>query len=230
MRIRKVLFTLGLVLLLAGCGPEDFLNPLFTKQDLVSDPLLPGTWEQKGDDRVLVLEFQPAPGGCYTLNAVSLPRDTGKPDEEGKPFHMKANACLVQLGQTRFLDIQPTKVPVEATSETFHLNLSAASGNESPFSPAVLYLEGGLFATLVPAGKSNRSSSSPEYELRLTLAHWIFKIYVDQATLRLSYFEPPGEVRTLRTGDLQKLALQYTDDSEVFSTLDDWQRRTGGSR
>lgn len=50
MRIPKVLITLGLVLLFAGCGAEDFLNPLYTKKDLVPDPLLAGTWEQKQDD------------------------------------------------------------------------------------------------------------------------------------------------------------------------------------
>jgi hypothetical protein len=49
MRITKMLFTLGLVLLLMGCGPEDFLNPLYTTKDLVSDPLLPGVWEQEQD-------------------------------------------------------------------------------------------------------------------------------------------------------------------------------------
>jgi hypothetical protein len=226
----KMLFTLGLVLLTAGCGPEDFLNPLYTTKDLVSDSLLAGTWEQKDDDGTLILEFQPVQGDCYTLNVASLPRDTGKRDEQGKPFYMEANACLVQLGQTRFLDFQPTEVPVEATTETFHLSLTPGSGNESSFSPVVLHTNESLFVTLALAQGGDKKDTQPEYELRITPAHWIFRIYVDQATLRLSYFEPPGDVRTLSTADLQKLVLQHADDTDFFSSGDEWQRKTGGSR
>jgi hypothetical protein len=231
MRITKMLFTLGLVLLLAGCGPEDFLNPLYTENDLlVSDPLLPGTWERKDDDGTMVLEFQSNRGGCYTLNYSLLPQDAGNSKEQKKPFYATFDACLVELGQTLFLDLQPDEILVQETTETFQLTFPPHPGDESPYSPVVLHIDYGFFVTLAPARGSGSSDTQSEYELRLTLPHWIFRIWIDATTLRLRYFQPQGDVENLSTENLQKLVLQYADDSEVFSSLGEWQRKDGGSR
>lgn len=135
----------------------------------------------------------------------------------------------MELGQARFLDFEPEHVEVESTAEEFHLVLPPPSGDESPFSPAVLHIHDGLFATLARA-EGGTTDPQSAHELRLTPAHWIFKIYVGQTTLRLNYFEPPGDVRTPSTGDLQRLALHYADDTSVFSSLSEWRRQTGGSQ
>jgi hypothetical protein len=230
MRITKMLFTLGMVLLLAGCGPEDFLNPLYTKNDLVSDPLLLGTWEQKDEDRTTVLEFQTTQDGCYTLKYSALPKDTDKPGEQEQFNYMKFDACLVQLGQTLFLDLQPTEIPVRATTETFQLSPSPHSGSDSPFTPAVFHTDDGLFVYLVPTQGDGTSETQPEFELRLSPPHWIFRIWIGQTALRLSYLEPEGDVRMLSTESLQKLVLQHADDTDFFSSGDEWQRKIGGPR
>lgn len=228
MRNTKMLFTLGLVLLLAGCGPEDFLNPLYTRNDLVTDPLLTGAWEKKGDGGTSVLEFEPGQSGCYTLNTAWFTKDTGKPDQQEKPVYGELNACLVQLGQTRFLDVQSVKVELRSTTKEFQLALSSHPGNGRSFEPAVLHMDEGFFATLAPVGGSDRSGETqPKYELRLTPAHWILRIWVDQTTLRLSDFEPPDDVGTLSTDELQKLVLRYADDAEVFSSDGEWHRKAG---
>lgn len=228
----RILLLLGLVVLLAGCGPEDFLNPLYTRKDLVSDPLLVGSWEFKDEEGTMILHFQPAGDGCYMLTITGLLADNrdgnagGQPDSQRREF----TACLTQLGQTVFLDLQPREMPLRPTTETFHLTDPRQFAGENPFSPAVFHADDGFFITLAPKPDDGAVVSSREYELRLTPAHWIFRIWIEQTTLRLSDFEPHGDVATLSTEELQKLALKYADDSSVFSSAGEWQRRTGDSQ
>jgi hypothetical protein len=228
----SIVLLLGLVLPLAGCGPEDFLNPLYTDKDLVLDPFLAGRWVQKGDDGTVILDFQPAQNGCYALIYTGLPSDNSKADAGGDrdPRRMKFDACLTQLGQTLFLDLQPEEIPVGATAERLQLALSHDLREGNLFSPAVFHTNDGLFITLTPKRDGDASAAAPEYELRLSPAHWIFRIWTGESTLRLSDFEPPGDAATLSTQELQKLALQYADDSDAFSSPGEWQRRNGDSR
>lgn len=232
LRKARMLLVLRLGLLVAACGPEDFLNPPYTKKDLVFDPLLPGLWEQKGDSGTLLLEFKPTEGRCYVLSVKPVPNDAGDPaDEDEQPFNKKFDACLVGLGRTLFLDVQARELLVKTETEVFHLNLNRYSSNENPFTPAIFHTPEGLFVTLAPArGTDGTTEESSKYQLQLSPPHWFFRIWINHATLRLSDFEPSGDAATLSTEDLQRLALQSADDPQTFSDDGEWQRKDGGVR
>lgn len=233
LRRAGMVFVVGLVFLFVACGPADFLNPLYVENHLASDPILPGVWEAKRDKGRMLLEFRPAKGGCYALTLIALPEDKGDPDagEDGEPNHMGFDACLVQLGHRRFLDLQPAQIPVEAVTERFHLNPSPRSSSESLFRPDIFHTSDGLFITFAPVRPSDPYDTQPEYEVRLTPAHWIFKFWVDQTTLRLIYLDPPEDIATLRTKDLQRVVIQHADDPDFFSSGDslEFERQNGGS-
>lgn len=235
MPVIKMALILALVFLPPSCGPTDFLNPLYTKKDLVSDPLLPGTWEGKGNDETELLELSPAEGGCYALTLRAVREDTGdsRPGEDAELDHMDFDACLVQLGQTRFLDTEPNEIAVQAVTETFKLSASPRSSGGSPFRPNIFHISDGLFVTLAPARAQDGEDARSEYELRLTPAHWIFRIWINHETLRLSDFAPArDDLATRSTRELQRLVIQHADDPDFFSSDDslEFQRQNGGSR
>lgn len=228
MPITKMVLILVLALLPPSCGPTDFLNPLYTKKDLVFDPLLPGIWEAKGDGETDFLNIQRSANGCYALKFTVLRNDSE--DSEG-PKHIDFDACLVQLGQTRFLDTEPNEIPVRPTVEKFHLRPPPDSRSESPFRPNVFHHAGdGLFISLAPARGQDGEVSQSEYELRLTPAHWIFRIWFNQSTLRLSDFEADDDLATLSTKELQRLVIKHADDPAFFSSDDslEFHRQNGG--
>jgi len=116
---RVILYCLaGLV---AGCGPILSLNPLFTKDSLVFDEGLLGTWIGDSNDMKISLEFtrveedslgdvpkelQGESKRAYRLNLY----------EEGKRKGVLL-ACLVKLGDRRFLDIFPDQYPSGESDE-----------------------------------------------------------------------------------------------------------------
>jgi hypothetical protein len=239
MRITRILATLGMVLLVASCEPKDFLNPLYTTKDLVLDPLLTGAWEQKEEDRSIVLDFHPAAGGCYVLTYTELGSKATNPQKQERTLFMKYDACLVQLGQGRFLDARPWLVEAKETAWTFNLPALPNPGGESATSSSYFHLgptdlqgvPAGLFITLTPAGINNTTTeSNRKHKLHLTPAHWIFRVWFNQTKLRLSDFEPPGDVGTISTEDLQKLVLKYADDTQVFTSFGELNRMAGGSQ
>lgn len=236
----------GLLALPVFCSAQqEFLNPLYKQQDLTTDRLLPGTWEMKTEDSpfgnwTIVLKFQPGKTGCYDLNF-----KLEEPDIADRNLHkktdamaMKLYACLVKLGQMVFLDVQPKTFPVGATTETFHLAPSDGRNHKNPFSPSVFEIEGrggdtgpvGLFVTLAPVPRQDSPGAQPEYELRITPAHWIPRIWISESTLRLSDFDPDGDVAMLSTRELQRLVLKDTEESEGFKEAGEFKRKNGGSR
>lgn len=232
----------GLLALPAVCvAQQEFLNPLYTQNELTTDRLLPGIWVKKLDDVAIVLEFKLGKTNCYDLNVKVVLKDSSDhgPYEDTQAVLMNANACLVKLGQMVFLDVQSKRVPVGATTETFHLDQSSGFVHKSSFLPALFHLESGadgdfdgpgLFLTLAPVRQKDAGGRQPKFELRLIPAHWIFRIWIDDKKLQLRDFDPKGEVATLSTRDLQRVVLKHADDSDVFKDGDDLQFQNGGSR
>ena len=236
------IFCLSVLLALpAVClAQQEFLNPLYTQQDLTTHRLLPGIWEAKVDGFRIIehLVFRTAEDGCYNLTLKVLSRDADDAETEkvGLPLSMKFKVCLVRLGQMVFLDVQAKTVPVAATAEVFHLASSPGSDHENPFSPGLFHLDGrfedggvlGLFVTLEPVRGQHSPGDQPEYELRLTPAHSISRVWISEDALRLSEFAPDGDVTTLSTLELQKLVLKYADDAAGFDKADEFKRKDGG--
>lgn len=237
----------GLLALPAICNAQqEFLNPLYTQQDLTTDRLLDGVWEDVDSlfgvrlSWRIIPKFQPGKTGCYDLSLIGVvpaPTDLDL-QEAAVAVPMNFNACLVKLGQMVFLDLQPEAVPVPATTETFHLAQPTGPNHKNPFSPSVLQIEGrlgdqdlsGLFVTLAPVPGQDGPSAQPEYELRITPAHWISRIWISERTLKLSDFDPDGDVATLSTRELQKLVLKDAEEAEGFKNGEEFKRKDGGSQ
>jgi len=92
--MKKVMKTisLGLLLLLAGCIPS--LHPLYTEDDLVTDPLLVGVWADK--DGKITWTFTENGENAYTLDYA---------DEDGQNGQFAVH--LLKLGDRQFLDLYP---------------------------------------------------------------------------------------------------------------------------
>ena len=95
MKIRKLFAWAGLALCLPACIPS--LNPFYTDKDLVFDPRLVGTWEEKGKaQEPQTWRFEKAGDNAYKLTVAE------KPGKEGE-----FTAHLFKLKQDYFLDLLP---------------------------------------------------------------------------------------------------------------------------
>jgi hypothetical protein len=91
-------FILATVIFVTSCVPS--LNPLYTEADLITDPALIGTWEDKEN------------GETWTFsNSEKLKYSLVHVDSDGR--RGEYDARLVKVGEKRFLDI----VPVRSTAQ-----------------------------------------------------------------------------------------------------------------
>jgi hypothetical protein len=117
MKTKRALFYC-LVALLAGCGPVFSLHPLFTKENLVFDEKLLGTWvdDPNESDNTwqfarldeaaagnLADEFREDFGKFYRLNVTSK--------RNNEVHRGSLVACLVKLEDRMFLDVFPDQFP-----------------------------------------------------------------------------------------------------------------------
>ncbi len=114
MKTKKLAFYC-LAALLAGCVPIVSLHPLFTKEDIVFEEKLLGTWVEDFNDPEVTWEFARL-GDVPAEGLLSPWRDElGKfyrlnlTDKEGRKGSLVA--VLVKLGDRRFLDVFPDKFP-----------------------------------------------------------------------------------------------------------------------
>jgi hypothetical protein len=93
-----------LPLLLGGCVPILSLHPLYTKEDVVLEKKLPGTWVDDANSPETTWEFTriDEPENAYRLIFT---------DEEGKKGSFVAH--LLKLEGKLFLDIYPSELPWE---------------------------------------------------------------------------------------------------------------------
>jgi len=111
MKKRNLIATLGAAALLCSCIPS--VNPFYTARDVVFDPRLPGTWQEKDQpDHPEVWQFESATNKMYRLTV------TEKEDKQGK-----FDAHLFKLRQEYFLDL----IPSDCDYATNQADLVAAS-------------------------------------------------------------------------------------------------------
>lgn len=242
MRLTKILVTMGMILLLAGCEPQESLNPLFTDKDVVFDPALVGTWitkeweSTKEDKDMLNLMFQKSgDAAAYTLI------ETGKDD--GNQVQIKYKAHLLQLREFLFLDLTQEEPAVSELAQNSYKLKLIQSRSESRFEPHLLKLGELVYLELVP----QESGEDGDFDLRVIQAHWFFRIWIDGDVLRLSEFDDgwfekiidegrididhervsgKGEtVLTASTEALQTFVLDHVEDEGAFEDLGEWHRQ-----
>jgi hypothetical protein len=91
---KTILPAIAAVALLCSCVPS--VNPFYTAKDVVTDPRLPGVWQEAGKDKPEVWKFENAETNAYKLTVT----------EEGDKTGV-FTAHLFKLGEEHFLDLMP---------------------------------------------------------------------------------------------------------------------------
>ncbi|MBN1506309.1 MAG: hypothetical protein JW955_05660 [Sedimentisphaerales bacterium] len=194
-----------LVGLAAGCVPIVSLHPLFTKETIVFEEKLLGTWVGDANDTGTVWEF----ARFDESSAESLPKEL-KDDfkrfyrltmTDGEDHKGSLAACLVKLGNRSFLDIFPDRYP----------------SGESDIEKVKLLYNAFFF---LPSHTFVRVDSIGDDALKLHLTD-------DGEFLKLMDAEPKAvectgteerPILTASTKELQAFVTKYADDKRLFPT------------
>jgi len=206
MRNAKLLIPLLLVLLTTGCAPVDWLNPCFNDENLVLDPALVGTWN--GQDGNSVLRFRVAGDKAYELVDTEIQADNTEPEQS------KYEAHLVRLGPYLFLDLLPQAPQIRPGAYTLPL---ASSADGTPSQPHFVKVGDGLFANLVQGPEVSEAGQEPgSYEVRLSQAHWVFRVWVDGNKLRFTDLSEDWFKEAVDRGSVQ-IGFDRIDDTLVIT-------------
>ena len=202
MRTKKILFYC-LAALMGGCVPIMSLRPLFTSEDLVFDEKLLGTWVQDVND--------PNDAWRFTrLDEASTGRLADRIEGEiDKAYRLDITddgahkgslvACLVKLGDRRFLDIFADKLPSGETD---------AEKAKLPFN-TFFFLPTHTFIKVDAIGD--------ELKLRLTddeKFQELLEAHPDAVKHEMNDDLP---VLTASTKELQAFVTKYADDERLFT-------------
>jgi len=192
MKTKKLLFYV-LAALLGGCIPIASLHPLFTKEDLIFEEKLLGTWTDDPNSPETTWEFkrldepEKASENAYKLIFS---------DEEGYKGSFVAH--LVKLENRLFLDIYPSELPWEPEDP-----------NKVEWAYNTLFL--------IPTHTFIKIDSiEPQLKMRLTVEdemEELLKEYPD-AVKHISVED--RLLLTASTKELQAFVLKYADDSRAF--------------
>ncbi len=113
-RAKKLAFYL-LAALLAGCVPIVSLHPLFTKDEITFDDKILGTWMTDPNEPNETWEFsrldKSTAGGLLQSWGDEITKFYRLTFADGEGHTMSQAACLVKLGDRRFLDVFPDRLP-----------------------------------------------------------------------------------------------------------------------
>lgn len=226
MRNTKMFIAFVLVLLAPACGPVEWLNPCFNKEDLILDPALAGTW--KAEDGSSILKFHESGGKGYEMLDIEVHSDNTEPEQT------KYEAHLVRLGEYLFLDLVPEAPQVKPGAYTLPL---ASSADATASLPHLVEVGDGLYASLVQDLQASEAGHEGGCcEVHLIQAHWVFRVRLDGSSLRLAdlsedWFKEAvdqGRVRvgfdrvddtlvlTASTEELQAFLLEFAGDKLAF--------------
>ena len=190
MNTRKLLFYM-LAALLGGCVPVMSLHPLYTKENVVFDKKLLGTWVDDANNPTSVLEFQSAddPNNAYRLVFS---------DKEGKKGSFVAH--LVKLQGRLFLDICPDKLPCE------HEDPNNMDWPHNTF-------------FLVPVHTFVKIDSVvPRLKIRLMLVETQMQKFLEENPGSIAHVAIEDRlILTASTKELQAFVLKYADGDKVFT-------------
>lgn len=196
--MKKSALFLGAILvslILASCGPENSLFPLFTKEDQVFDEQLLGEWRLRGDEKAgpedsrLIFRRGKEKATYEVLW-------TGPEQETQGGFVLFAH--LVRLGNSLFIDFGTPDPEKMADS-------GKAKFGEYPFP----IIECHMFGRIVIDKKSA--------QIDLLADIWV-ENQAHAGELALATVKTPdGTVIAATTEELRKFALEHAEDTEAFS-------------
>ena len=189
MNAKRLLFYV-LAGLLGGCVPVMSLNPLYTKDNVVYDDKLLGTWvdDPNGPEMTWHFESVDKPKNAYKLTFTS---------EDGLKGSFVAH--LVKLRDDLFLDIFPDKAPWDLEDP-----------NESawPYN-ALLLIPAHTFVKIDSVG--------PRLKMRLMLETELKKMLEEDPDIIAHVTVEDRPVLTASTKELQAFVLKYADSDKLFS-------------
>lgn len=189
MNTRKLLFYM-LAGLLGGCVPVMSLHPFYTKEDVVFDKKLLGTWVDDPNRPETTWHFESIdePKNAYKLIFIG---------EDGLKGSFVVH--LVKLKDDLFLDIFPSKAPWDMDDP-----------NESKWPYNSLFM--------IPAHTFVKIDSlAPKLKLRLMLDTQLEKLLEENpdAIAHVEVKERP--VLTASTKELQAFVLKYAENDKLFT-------------
>ncbi len=189
MNTRKLLFYM-LAALLGGCVPVMSLRPLYTKENVVFDKKLLGTWVDEPNDPEITWQFKSIdePKNAYKLIF------TGEDGMKGSFV-----AHLVKLQDRLFLDVYPSELPWDPEDP---------NKMEWPYNT--------LF--LIPAHTFVKMDSvGPKLKMRLMLETQLKKLLEENPDAIAHAAVEDRPVLTASTKELQAFVLKYADSDKVFT-------------
>ena len=188
MKVKKILFYL-LAALLGGCLPVMSLHSLYTKENVVFEEKLLGTWVDDPNSPEAIWEFKriDEPKNAYKLIFS---------DDKGQKGSFVAH--LVKLRNKLFLDVYPDKLPWEPDDPN-----------------KVKWLFNSFF--LIPAHTFIKIDSiEPQLKMRLINDGKMEELLEDDPNAVKHTSIEDRLILTASTEELQAFVLKYADDSRVF--------------
>ena len=189
MNTKKHLFYL-LAVLLGGCLPVISLHPLFTKENLVFEEKLLGTWVDDPNSPEVTWEFERIAEKEKAYKLIFS-------DDKGKKGLFVTH--LVKLENRLFMDVYPAELPWEQEDPN---NL------KWPYNAFFL----------IPAHTFIKVSSiEPQLKMRITNGDEMEKLLKEDPNAVKHISLEDRLVLTASTKELQAFVLKYADDERVFT-------------
>jgi hypothetical protein len=188
-RTPLLLAAAALASILAGCGPINSLQPLYTKEDKVFEETLLGEWRPKSpendEDKKARWTFEKSGNEYfYTLCMTTIE----------KKGCLRAQARLVRLGGALFVDFEGDTRDDDASKIT-----------NMPFPIISTHMIGRIWI------------EKDAFRIRMFEDDWINK-HIKEGKFALAYTTTDGgTVLTAKTEDLRKFAQDHADDEVAFS-------------
>jgi hypothetical protein len=208
--VRKLAFY-GLAALMGGCVPVVSLHPLFTKETVAFDEKLLGTWADDAYDPDATWQFSRLEEAAHEDLPEAL-KETPKKlyrlrltDDEGRSGSFVA--CMVRLGEHRFLDVYPDTYPSGQND----------MGQTKMVYNAFLFLRVHTIVRIQSLGN--------ELKLRLTNDEGLAKLIDAEPGAVGHEVVDDRSVLTASTEELQAFVVKYADDERLFPGKVDLVRR-----
>ncbi len=189
MKVKKILFYL-LAVLLGGCVPVMSLHSLYTKENVVFEEKLLGTW----------VDDPNSPEATWEFNRIEEPENAYKlffSDDKGKKGSFVAH--LVKLENSLFLDVFPDEFPCDLDDPN-----------------KVKWLYNSFF--LIPAHTFIKIDSiEPQLKMRLTDDDKMEELLKEDPNAVKHMSIEDMLILTASTKELQAFVLKYADDNRVFT-------------
>jgi hypothetical protein len=189
MKVKKLLFYL-LAALLGGCVPVMSLHSLYTKENVVFEGKLLGTWVDDPNGPEVIWEFThiDEPKNAYKLICS---------DDKGKKGSFVAH--LVKLENSLFLDVFPDEFPCDT---------------DDPNKTDWLY---NVFFLVATHTFIKVDSIEPQLKMRLTDDDKMAELLKEDPNAVKHTSIEDRLILTASTKELQAFVLEYADDNRVFA-------------